>query len=510
LGGGVDRETQPEVQCTLPPGAKEVFPYYIVGSDGDQAVFLRGGGLPGNDLFGSREIREKIVIYFISRKPMKHAICLFVDRLGIAYPGPYGNTWIETPAMNRLASESLLCDRYYAETLALERQWEAFFSGRFPNPPGETDKGVSEAPLTRMQNNGVRTLLVTDDARLADLARQWRFDEIIQLQLPEVSEPVDAFDNTGFAVATAQLYEIARQLNEETLLWCHLQGFSRQWDFPMAYREMLMEEGDPPPFDGTRISRSLLIPEDDPDRLRAYQEAYAGGIAVLDESIAWLHAALREGEFGAETLFLFGATRGFPLGEHRLLIGTEMEEDRDSKQPDDKLRELIAMESVHLPLMVRFPDGTARMQRSDLLLQPRDVLLTILDWWAGERSEPMDSEAPFWKGKSFLPSIDGVATPLAPESFRDRLLIVSDDGQRGLRTPAWWLHCRKDFEHKGEEACRLYLKPDDYWEINDVADRCPEVVEQLIPVLEELEKTIQSCSSENLTPLPEILKVGYH
>ena len=40
-----------------------------------------------------------------------NAICLVIDRLHAGYVGAYGNTWIETPAMNRLASQSFLLDQ---------------------------------------------------------------------------------------------------------------------------------------------------------------------------------------------------------------------------------------------------------------------------------------------------------------------------------------------------------------------------------------------------------------
>ena len=40
-----------------------------------------------------------------------NAICLVFDRLHAGYLGAYGNSWIETPAFDRLASQSFLFDR---------------------------------------------------------------------------------------------------------------------------------------------------------------------------------------------------------------------------------------------------------------------------------------------------------------------------------------------------------------------------------------------------------------
>jgi hypothetical protein len=413
--------------------------------------------------------------------------------------------------MNRLAGESFLLDHYYAESLDLERQWESFFSGRFPQPDPAVPKTSveGETPFGRLRERGVRTLLLTDDVRLAERCPA-EFDEIVRLRLPDAAAPAESFQETGFAVAMAQLYEMACELEEETLLWCHLRGFSRGWDFPMPYREMYVEEEDPSPFRGVAVPRMRMASDQDPDRLRSLQEAYAGGLTLLDEGISSLHSALVEGEFGPETLFLFGGTRGFPLGEQGVVIGTESEEGipERGEWSEEELPEPLSMESVHLPMMIRFPDGAGEMRRSDLFIQPRDLLPTLLDWWNETSSEKAAEPLPISRGRSFLTEIM-VPTGRPAEHFRDRLLVVSADGQRGVRTPGWWLHCPDRTDSTDFMGWRLYLKPDDYWEINDVSGRCPEVIEQFLPVLEELEQAVQSEKSIDLSPLPEVLLHGY-
>ena len=53
----------------------------------------------------------------------RRAVVLVIDRLGAGYLGPFGNTWIDTPCFNQLASQSLLVrssmDRFAAVALAL-------------------------------------------------------------------------------------------------------------------------------------------------------------------------------------------------------------------------------------------------------------------------------------------------------------------------------------------------------------------------------------------------------
>ena len=46
---------------------------------------------------------------------MQHAIVLALDGLSPSFLGPYGNTWLETPAFNKLADESILAQQMLAE-----------------------------------------------------------------------------------------------------------------------------------------------------------------------------------------------------------------------------------------------------------------------------------------------------------------------------------------------------------------------------------------------------------
>ena len=87
----------------------------------------------------------------------------------------------------------------------------------------------------------------------------------------------------------------------------------------------------------------------------------------------------------------------------------------------------------------------------------------------------------------------------AAEVLRDRLGIASG-AERAIRTPAWYLRA-------GEEP-ELFAKPDDRWEVNDVASRCPEVVEGLQEALRQYEQAMSAGTVPELPPLGEILLNG--
>jgi arylsulfatase A-like enzyme len=50
-----------------------------------------------------------------------NAVCMIIDRLHAGYVGAYGNAWIETPALDRLASRSVVFDRALIDSPQLER-----------------------------------------------------------------------------------------------------------------------------------------------------------------------------------------------------------------------------------------------------------------------------------------------------------------------------------------------------------------------------------------------------
>ena len=72
--------------------------------------------------------------------------------------------------------------------------------------------------------------------------------------------------------------------------------------------------------------------------------------------------------------------------------------------------------------------------------------------------------------------------------------------ERAIRTPAWYL--------RKAEPPELYVKPDDFWEVNDVAVRCQEIVECLLDAADRFEQSIYSGSVAELPPLGDVLIDG--
>ena len=225
-----------------------------------------------------------------------------------------------------------------------------------------------------------------------------------------------------------------------------------------------------------------MLEEDyDPDQLLGISQAYAGQVSLLDVCVGALLEFLHESPTGQKTLLTLASARGFPLGEHRRVGAYD---------------ESLYGELVHVPLWLRFPDSLGQGARSHALVRPADLRSTLLDWW-GIADPPQSPGA-----ASLMPLVREET-----EWIRDRLCIVeggrapTEGWSRAIRTPAWYLR------HAAEPE--LYAKPDDRWEVNDVADRCDEVVGLLEKALIEYEHSLRSGQLDDLLPLDEILLTGF-
>jgi hypothetical protein len=303
-------------------------------------------------------------------------------------------------------------------------------------------------------------ILLTDDPDVFLHEHAGLFDEKHRTEPKQRNQPAENITETQFFRNTATIADLLRNRSEFTvipakagiqtenydpvsldpcfrrgdgvgkdekpfLLWTHFEGFRGHWDYPLSYRQRYQIDEDPDPYPDVALPELAVDKNTDPDVVQAIREAYAGGVTVLDEALSGLLAFLTESELDKNTVLVIMGIRGFSLGEHNR-IGANDE---------------LYGENVHLPLIIRFPDGLYAGFRSQTLLQPADIFRLL------EKDD----------------------LPEAPDAEHPFLGI----GGKVIVTPDWYFY-RKSF---GNE---LYVKPDDRWEVNDVADRCAYVLEELI------------------------------
>lgn len=354
-----------------------------------------------------------------------NTLVLSVDGLHSGMIGAYGNGWIQTPTLDALACRSALADRFYAQTLDLPSIFEILWR------PGVIPRDIG-------------TILLTDDSDVMHHRIASDFRRRHLLDLPCGDAPVETLEETQFFKAIAATVDLIRQGESPCFCWTHLRGFRGPWDFPPDYRKRHQDEEDPEPYAGVRPPELLCRNEGEqihPDDLQAVMEAYAGGMAVLDEALEGLIDLLDDGRLGGDTLFVLLGVRGFSLGEHGR-IGENAE---------------TYGENVQVPLVLRFPDRTGETVRIPSLLRFSDLADFLAD--RPDRSPLM---------QLVREEIDEIC---------ERVSIEGTGGESALATREWFL---RKTDGNGPRI-ELYVKPDDRWEVNDVADRCPEVLENLVP-----------------------------
>ena len=83
--------------------------------------------------------------------------------------GCYGNLWVDTPALDRLAAEGVVFDQHLADRADPEGARRAWRSGRYdlPAPPDQRPPapGAGSDLLASLRQGGIHTRLLVDASR---------------------------------------------------------------------------------------------------------------------------------------------------------------------------------------------------------------------------------------------------------------------------------------------------------------------------------------------------------
>ncbi len=402
-----------------------------------------------------------------------NAICLFIDRLHSGYLGTYGNSWVETPAIDRMASQSCVFDSAFIDTPRLREVYNSFWQGGHAVLGRESRKqNIALARL--LSENNIHSMLLTDEPSVAQHPLVQGFDEMAEFRPPEHPSMAADEGETHLVRCFSRMVEWLESAPDSFCLWTHLSGMNAAWDAPYAFRARFAEADDPDPPRFVEPPGGILAEEFDPDVLLGVSQAYAGQVKLLDMCIEGFLEFFAEWSRAESTMIVFASTRGFPLGEHHR-VG-----------PCD---DAIYAELVQIPLIVFIPEEDAAGVRGASLVYPGDVYSTVLEWFGVSPTPGGLIE------RSLLGEIRG-----ADQSFRDRLCLSGPDGQLGIRTPGWYLRKSSRLE--------LFAKPDDRWEVNDVSGRCLDIAEQLENEMNRYINHLQNGTVNDLPDLSPILKEG--
>jgi arylsulfatase A-like enzyme len=388
-----------------------------------------------------------------------NVLVIVVDGLRASALGAYGNTSFATPALDRIAAESLLLDWCYAPSPDLPEIYDALWHSRHDTQHHAT---VSLARI--FADAGYATMLVADEPLLSSFPTAGDFDEIVQLSNVSARVAINSHSDDTSETGLARVFSAAAQTVAEVrhdkprFVWLHARGMYGPWDAPLELQESLLDENDPSPIQSIVPPDINMSPGDDPDAAFRYACAYAAQVMALDECLAGLIDATKTRDDDDWLITLLGA-RGFPLGEHGRIGGVDPR---------------THAEQMHVPWLVYFPDRVGRVTRVAGLTSHHDLLPTLVDW--------IDRDRKF--DRSTFCGMSIVTFASSTRATWRNASISQSASARSIRTADWCLRenlARREGSATSHEATapELYVRPDDRWEANDVAKLCPDVVEEL-------------------------------
>lgn len=432
-----------------------------------------------------------------------HAVVVSFDHLHLGMIGCYGNDWIETPNLDRLATESIVFDQHFGENFDRDGADPAWWTGRYAPRAESNSPAVSRTWLSDLlRDAGVHTrLLLESDADDSAIVAPG-FDDMVTVTVTDDSVAPET--QGGFArlvaVEACHVMQAHNSSGAHSLLWLKSRGVPSPWIPPREFVDLYFDEfglgehAEPDEDDvedgvadhedtgrtcdatasETVGSLSASEPRHDPaewategDSLVAGEPAspeemdaryskalYAGYVTYLDRWLGKLFQLIDQSPDRDQLLLIVVAGAGESLGEHGALGADE---------PG------IHEELIHAPLFVRVPSSDQAGTRRSALVQNVDIGPTLLDWFG------IPCPATSTDGRSLLPLIQNKV-----DAVRDTAYMNLADRVSGIRT-AEFFYVRGEPSQSGlfPVSGQLYEKPSDRWDMVDVASQYPEVVDDL-------------------------------
>jgi arylsulfatase A-like enzyme len=361
-------------------------------------------------------------------------VVLDVPALHLGYLGCYGNDWVATPNIDRLASESVVFDRHCFDAV---QPTPLAWTGHQPLPALESlpyPQGPTLGGILDQQN-----LLHSYVDRCSDLS-------VLSLQKTV---------NEALGILTAR----------HAFTWVRFPSLAPPWDLPEDLLNSYCEEDDRP---WPAPPHGLVTNTDDLPRL---QDTYAAVVTYVDAQLGVLLDRLREKDQLDNTLVCLTAMTSLPLGEHGIIGYTHP---------------WLHEELVHLPLLMRLPRGESAGLRLDALTQPVDLFGTFLEF--------LGIAVPPNHGNSLWPLLHDRVQEIRPFSCSG--MRVGSAVEWSLRTRDWaFLLSLGDAAENSVRQAKLYVKPEDRWEVNDVR-------QHHLDLAEEMETTLRRFAAASWQPEP--------
>jgi arylsulfatase A-like enzyme len=422
-----------------------------------------------------------------TRLPPRAVVVTF-DRLHLGYLGCYGNDWIETPHLDRLATRAVVFDRHCSENLDPLAANHGWWNGIYQFALDAEQQRRCPSFLDELHACSVKTHLIIESDSHEDTTIAPPFGQVSTVR------GADGFDvsegETPFARTVKRCTELLDESVHDSaaaLLWVKSRGVPVPWIPPREFAELYLDdfglgacgdeddesENDVPGIESDGfVDNENLANQDSGDSApqasvdesldwRYAAAMYAAYVTLLDRWLGRLLAAIDQSPVWNGALLIVTAGCGQALGEHGGLT-------------DERIK--LRAECLHTPLLILLPEGDQAGTRRAALVQTVDLAPTLLEWFcrSTEACQTIEPAGPI-NGQSLLTQVRGEEM-----SQRDRILMGSGRSEWGILTNDFFYVESGDRNH--DSNCHppmLFQKPHDVWDQFDMLSQFPQVSEEL-------------------------------
>jgi len=384
----------------------------------------------------------------LAATPSWNVLVIICDTLRQDYLGAYGNPFISTPALDRLAAGSVVFDEHWIGSFPTIPLRQDLLTGRHVFPFwgwAPLPEGQRETLATCLGRVGYLTQLISDNPHYLkpgmnlhlgfagwDIIRGQVSDQYAtapaQVTLPCAEEKLRSPDEvrqylrnvagrryeTDYfpaQVATRAMQWLEANRDRPFFLWVDSFDVHEPWDPPAWYIERY-----DPGYSGEAVIQPRYLDRIDyltEAELRHVRALYAAEVTMVDRWLGRLLDHLDDLDLTERTIVVFISDHGYYLGDHGYTGKHTVHAPRRGWP--------LYTEIARVPLFIRVPGLTPG--RSSALIQAVDVHRTLLDLLGVERS----AQSPKLHGVSASPLLRGESDHIRNLTMSSPKLPEGDD-----------------------------------------------------------------------------------
>jgi arylsulfatase A-like enzyme len=323
--------------------------------------------------------------------------CLFIilDTVRRDYLEVYGNKWVQTPAISRIARDGVVFDNHWVGSLPCMPARREFMTGRYNflyRGWGPIEPYDDTLPR-ELGKRGIFSHLLTDHDHYFELGGEnyhtcfdtWEFyrgqehdpwaSVVDQAALPQhlgqlsrqnwnnrlKQQKEEEFSGPRTAMAAVEWLEVNAKADNWFL---QVELFDPHEPFYCTdrYREMYNDTWDGPLYDWPNYE----IVRDSPEAIEHIRKCYAGLLTMTDHWVGKIFDRLEEKGIWEETLIVFTTDHGTMLAEHHYWMKNHMP---------------VYNEIARIPLVMKLPGAEHAGTRCAAMSQTIDLMPTFLDYF---------------------------------------------------------------------------------------------------------------------------------